>query len=83
MESFVKLIRHKSGHALIRSYRRRKPRVRNRISTSYDQHKAVPRAIIDGDGEPTAERFLEHILIQEQRFADLISSLTQLTAQAA
>jgi hypothetical protein len=38
------------------------------------------QAIINGDGELAAQLAREHVMIQGQRFADLMASLPQLTA---
>ena len=65
-------------HRRLRPYRRLQLRVRDRVSTSFREHDAVVRAIIAGDGEATAVLLREHIMIQGQRFADLIASLPQL-----
>jgi DNA-binding GntR family transcriptional regulator len=70
-------------HNRLRSYRRLQLRVRDRIAASYAEHEAVVRAIIDGDGERTTELLRSHIMIQGQRFADLIATLPQLSARAA
>ena len=59
----------------LRPYRRLQLRVRDRLSVSYQEHDAVVRAIIDGDGDRTAELLRHHVMIQGQRFVDLISSL--------
>ena len=40
------------------------------------------QAIIKGDGELAAQRARDHVMIQGQRFADLMASLPQLTAVA-
>ena len=67
----------------LRPYRRLQLRVRDRLANSYNEHDAVVRAIIAGDGD-LAERLLrEHVMIQGQRFSDLMASLPQLTRDAA
>lgn len=70
-------------HRRLRPYRRLQLRVRDRIASSYIEHEQVVQAIISGDGERTAGLLRDHIMIQGQRFADLIASLPQLSAQAA
>jgi DNA-binding GntR family transcriptional regulator len=57
--------------------------VRNRLSNSYAEHDGVVQAIIGGDGEKAAELLREHVMIQGQRFSDLMASLPQLGKQAA
>lgn len=73
----------RSLHRRLRPYRRLQLRVRDRIASSYVEHEQVVQAIISGDGERTAGLLRDHIMIQGQRFADLIASLPQLSAQAA
>jgi DNA-binding GntR family transcriptional regulator len=67
----------------LRPYRRLQLRVRNRLATSYDEHDAVVRAIVGGDGELAARLLREHVMIQGQRFSDLMASLPQLREDAA
>jgi DNA-binding GntR family transcriptional regulator len=57
--------------------------VRDRIATSLTEHENVVRAIIAGDGEQTANLLREHVMVQGERFADLIASLPQLSASTA
>jgi DNA-binding GntR family transcriptional regulator len=68
----------------LRPYRRLQLRVRDRIATSYSEHDAVVEAILQGEGEKAAQLTREHVMIQGQRFADLMASLPQLhnTAEA-
>lgn len=73
----------RSLHRRLRPYRRLQLRVRDRLATSYSEHDGVVRAIIAGEGELTAELLRKHIMIQGERFADLIASLPQLSAKAA
>jgi DNA-binding GntR family transcriptional regulator len=62
----------------LRPYRRLQLRVRDRIASSYAEHDAVVQAILNGDGEGAAQLTREHVMIQGQRFADLMASLPQL-----
>jgi DNA-binding GntR family transcriptional regulator len=73
----------RSLHRRLRPYRRLQLRVRDRVTASYSEHEAVVQSIIAGDGEKTAEHLRQHIMIQGERFADLIASLPQLSAKAA
>ena len=70
-------------HRRLRPYRRLQLRVRDRVSNSFDEHDEVVQAIIRGDGEATAVLLRSHIMIQGQRFADLMASLSQLQARVA
>jgi len=67
----------------LRPYRRLQLRVRNRIGHSYSEHDEVVQAILRGDGEAAAELLRNHVMIQGQRFSDLMASLPQLTRSAA
>jgi len=67
-------------HRRLRPYRRLQLRVRDRLKASYDEHDGVVHAIIAGDSERTVELLRAHIMIQGQRFADLVASLHQLKA---
>jgi DNA-binding GntR family transcriptional regulator len=70
-------------HRRLRPYRRLQLRVRNRLPTSLGEHEAVVNAIRAGDGDLTADLLRQHVLVQGQRFADLIASLSQLATRAA
>ncbi|MDY7580107.1 GntR family transcriptional regulator [Herbaspirillum sp. RTI4] len=65
-------------HRRLRPYRRLQLRVRDRLHISYDEHAAVVAAIIAGDSELTVDLMRDHIMIQGQRFADLIASLNRM-----
>lgn len=73
----------RSLHRRLRPYRRLQLRVRNRLSHSYDEHDGVVRAIIDGDGDLAAQLLRDHVMIQGQRFSDLMASLPQLSQKTA
>ena len=66
----------------LRPYRRLQLRVRDRLPTSFAEHDGLVQAIVNGDGELAAQRARDHVMIQGQRFADLMASLPQLTAAA-
>jgi DNA-binding GntR family transcriptional regulator len=74
-------------HRRLRHYRRLQLRVRDRLPTSFGEHEGIVEAILRGDADLTAQRLREHVVVQGQRFADLISSLADLDretrAQAA
>jgi len=65
-------------HRRLRPYRRLQLRVRNRMTTSFSEHGAVVEAILRGDGDVAAERLRSHVVVQGERFADLVSSLATL-----
>ena len=65
-------------HRRLRHYRRLQLRVRDRVAASFSEHDGVVQAIIAGNGDLTAELLRGHIMIQGQRFADLMASLPKL-----
>jgi DNA-binding GntR family transcriptional regulator len=65
-------------HRRLRPYRRLQLRVRDRLPTSFREHEGIVEAILQGDAELTAQRLREHVVVQGQRFADLIASLAGL-----
>lgn len=69
-------------HRRLRPYRRLQLRVRDRLKNSFDEHEAAVNAIVAGDEEKTMEVLRQHIMIQGQRFADLVASLHQLKSAA-
>lgn len=67
----------------LRPYRRLQLRVRDRLANSYREHDGVVQAIVSGDGDLAARLLRDHVMIQGQRFSDLMASLPQLTQDAA
>jgi DNA-binding GntR family transcriptional regulator len=67
-------------HRRLRPYRRLQLRVRNRMAASFSEHVEVVEALLRGDAEAAAERLRRHILVQGERFADLLASLARLRA---
>ena len=65
-------------HLRLRPYRRLQLRVRDRMHRSFSEHSAVLEAIAAGNGELAAERIRDHIVVQGDRFADLMASLSSL-----
>ena len=51
---------------------------RDRLPTSFHEHEGIVEAIIAGDADLSAQRMREHVVVQGQRFADLIASLAGL-----
>jgi DNA-binding GntR family transcriptional regulator len=70
----------RSLYRRLRPYRRLQLRVRDRVNNSYAEHDGLVRAILAGDGELAARLAREHVMIQGQRFSDLMASLPQLSA---
>jgi len=67
-------------HRRLRPYRRLQLRVRNRIRSSYSEHQAVVDSILSGDSEGAATTLRNHVVVQGERFADLVASLAALNA---
>ncbi|HEY9396764.1 MAG TPA: GntR family transcriptional regulator [Burkholderiales bacterium] len=67
----------------LRPYRRLQLRVRNRMSNSFAEHAAIIEAITSGDGERAAQQLRDHVVVQGERFADLVASLSALEVAAA
>lgn len=64
----------------LRPYRRLQLRVRNRVQRSFDEHQAIVDALRAGDAETAVQCVRSHVVVQGERFADLIASLPQLAA---
>lgn len=56
-------------------FRRLQLRVRNRIINSQREHDAIVRAIISSDPEGAANALRSHVIVQGERFTDLMASL--------
>ncbi|AZG09093.1 GntR family transcriptional regulator [Pigmentiphaga sp. H8] len=67
-------------HRRLGPYRRLQLRVRDRIATSYDEHEGIVEALLAGDAGLAAERARDHVVVQGQRFADLMASLSRQSA---
>ncbi len=68
-------------HAMLQPYRRMQLRVRNRMSRSFSEHDSIVAAIRDGNAEAAAAALRDHVIVQGDRFHDLLSALRQ-TAEA-
>jgi DNA-binding GntR family transcriptional regulator len=66
----------------LRPYRRLQLRVRNRLQKSFDEHQGILDALRKGDGEAAVENVRGHVIVQGERFADLVASLNQLVKPA-
>lgn len=64
-------------HAMLQPYRRMQLQVRNRMARSFAEHDAVVAAIRVGDGEAAAEAMRAHVVIQGDRFHDLLAAIRQ------
>lgn len=64
----------------LRPYRRLQLRVRNRIQRSYEEHQAIVEALGEGNAEKAVLSVRNHVIVQGERFADLVSSLSRMQA---
>ena len=67
----------------LRPYRRLQLRVRNRMNTSFAEHDAIVRAVLAGDAEAAANTLRAHVVVQGERFGDLLASLAELAPAAS
>jgi DNA-binding GntR family transcriptional regulator len=66
----------------LKPYRRLQLRVPHRVAQSLAEHGAIIEAIAEGDGAKAQQRLRDHVVVQGDRFADLIASLRELEASA-
>ncbi|MDB4215035.1 GntR family transcriptional regulator [Burkholderiaceae bacterium] len=87
-DAFHQLIYRASGNAFLvqqtihlknrlKPYRRMQLQVRNRLAHSMAEHRALFAALKSGDEAVSAQAAKSHVLVQGQRFTDLISLLQQ------
>jgi DNA-binding GntR family transcriptional regulator len=70
----------KTLHRKLGVYRRLQLRVRDRVHTSFEEHRRVIEALEAGDAEEAARALRAHVEVQGERFADLVASLTLMQA---
>ena len=61
-----------------RPYRRLQLRVPARIATSFAEHEEIVAAIRANDAELAAEKLRQHVMVQGERFANLVQSVEKL-----
>lgn len=64
-------------HAMLQPYRRMQLQVRNRMARSFSEHDAIVAAIRAGDAEAAAVALHQHVIVQGDRFHDLLAALRQ------
>ena len=62
-------------HRRLAPYRRMQLRARNRVAQSLTEHAAVVAAILAGEGDLAAKILRDHIVIQGERFSDVVISM--------
>lgn len=65
-------------HAVLQPYRRLQLQVRLRLESSFAEHEAIVAAIAAGDAALAEQRLRDHVMIQGERFNDLVASVNQL-----
>lgn len=70
-------------HLMLQPYRRMQLRVRNRLPRSFAEHDIVVEAIRAGDGEAAARALRDHVIIQGDRFHDLLAMIRQASQEPA
>lgn len=69
--------------AVLQPYRRLQLQVRHRLENSFTEHEAVVEAIATGDEARAAALLRDHVMIQGERFNDLVASVQSLQSQRA
>ncbi|WP_279300437.1 GntR family transcriptional regulator [Mameliella alba] len=62
-------------HAMLQPYRRIQLQVRNRVKRSFEEHEAVVTAIRNGDDAAAEKAMRDHVLVQGDRFHDMLAAL--------
>jgi DNA-binding GntR family transcriptional regulator len=62
----------------LRPYRRLQLRVRNRLGRSFEEHQGILDALREGNAEKAVEAVRNHVIVQGERFADLLAGIQQL-----
>lgn len=70
-------------HKRLAPFRRLQLRVRNRLHVSQREHERIVAAIISGDPEEAADALRAHVVVQGERFTDLVASLNYKSRQSA
>lgn len=68
-------------HAMLQPYRRMQLQVRNRMGRSFAEHDAIVAAIEAGDADRAAKALRDHVIVQGDRFHDLIAVLRRTLPQ--
>lgn len=68
-------------HRRLRPYRRLQLRVKGRLAASFNEHQAIVDAIASGDGDQAAQALRDHVVVQGERFGDLMAALAQFQPQ--
>ncbi len=64
-------------HKRLKAFRRLQLRTRGRMNSSFQEHENVVNAIEAGDLQAAAEEMRNHVVVQGERFADLLATINQ------
>jgi len=64
-------------HRRLQPFRRLQLRARDRMSQSMAEHRAILRAIEQGDAEGAEAELKNHVAVQGEKFSDLMAGFTQ------
>ena len=67
-------------HRRLRPQRRLQLRLRDRVANSFDEHERIVQAMLAGDAEQAGELLRSHVVVQGERFADLMALLHRVDA---
>lgn len=70
-------------HKRLSAYRRVQLRARNRLGQSLAEHAGIMEAIRQGNEELAAKRLRDHVLVQGERFSDMMLNLATATGNRA
>lgn len=65
-------------HAMLKPYRRLQLHARHRLESSWCEHERIVEALIAGDADTAQRESREHVLLQGERFNDLVASMQRL-----
>lgn len=69
-------------HRRLRPYRRLQLRVRNRLQASVKEHGGIVEAILAGDADAARTLLRGHIVVQGDRFSDLVANISAMKMEA-
>lgn len=65
--------------AMLQPYRRRQLQAQGRVQTSLAEHQDIAQAIREGDAAKATKAMTDHVLVQGERFRDLVALLDSLS----
>ena len=69
-------------HRRLTPFRRMQLRARHRLGQSLAEHEAIVAAIVAGDEIAASDRLRAHVIVQGDRFSDLVASLRSISDAA-